>query len=57
MGLELEVDSDFAVKRITAVNKLQSIFGDFLHYENDGSLRCGRFNIKPQFYCKGVFKR
>lgn len=45
MGFELEVDSDFAVKRITAVNKLQSIFGDFLHYENDGSLRCGWENI------------
>lgn len=45
MGFELEVDSDFAVKRITAVNKLQSIFGDFLHYENDGSLRYGWENI------------
>lgn len=45
MGFELEVDSDCSVRRISAVNEIKMIFGDFLHFEEDGSLRYGWENI------------
>lgn len=45
MGFELEVDSTSAVKRNWIVNELKNKFGDFFHYEEDGSLRYGWENI------------
>ena len=41
MGFELEIDSDHHVDRERIARGLQERFGDFMHYENDGSLNFG----------------
>lgn len=45
MGLELEVDTDHRIDRTAVINRFKDDFGDFLHYEEDGSLRFGWENI------------
>jgi hypothetical protein len=45
MGLELEVDTDCQINRTTVINKFKDDFGDFMHYEEDGSLHYGWENI------------
>ncbi len=45
MGFELEVDTDCQIDRTAVINRFKDDFGDFLHYEEDGSLRYGWENI------------
>jgi len=45
IGLELEVDTDHKIDRTAVINRFKDDFGDFLHYEEDGSLRYGWENI------------
>ena len=45
MGFELEVDTDHRIDRTAVINRFKDDFGDFLHYEEDGSLRFGWENI------------
>jgi len=46
MGFELEVDTDdYQVDRTAVINRFKNNFGDFMHYEEDGSLRHGWENI------------
>ena len=45
LGVELEVDTDHRIDRTAVINRFKDDFGDFLHYEEDGSLRYGWENI------------
>ncbi len=45
MGLEIETDTDHRIDRTAVINRFKDDFGDFLHYEEDGSLRYGWENI------------
>lgn len=45
MGFELEVDTDCQINRTAVINRFKDDFGNFLHYEEDGSLRYGWENI------------
>lgn len=45
LGIELEVDTDHRIDRTAVINRFKDDFGDFLHYEEDGSLQYGWENI------------
>lgn len=45
MGFELEVDANDYIDRNAVVSIIKDKFGDFFHYENDGSLNKGWENI------------
>ncbi len=38
LGIELETDTDHSIDRTAVINRFKDKFGDFLHYEEDGSL-------------------